>query len=287
MIPEPVPGETSVLVVGAGLMGAGIAQIAAMVGYQVAVVDRTESFLEGGRVRVRESLDRFAHRGGARPEDVEERMVWSPDLEPAARRADLVIEAVTEDLALKQALFHDLAHWTRDDVLLATNTSQFPIDSVADDCDAPERVAGMHWSNPPPLMPLVEVIRGPRSDPSAITASQAFVRSCGKDVVTCEKDVPGFIANRYSGALFTEAMRLVDEGVASPAEIDAVARVVLGHRMGPIETLDFVGLDTALKGLGALGAHYGGGRFCTPPVLLDLVAKGDYGKKSGSGFYRA
>jgi 3-hydroxybutyryl-CoA dehydrogenase len=214
-------------------------------------------------------------------------MVWSTALEPAARRADLVIEAITEDLGAKKSLFALLAQWTRADVLLATNTSQFPIEQVASGCSAPHRVAGMHWSNPPPVMPLVEVIRGDSSANSAVEAAQEFVRTCGKDVVTCEKDVPGFIANRYSGALFTEAMRLVDEGVADPADIDKVARRVLGHRMGPLETLDFVGLDTALLGFTRMNEHYGGGRFLPPPILERLVGEGNFGRKTGSGFYES
>ncbi|WP_199435398.1 3-hydroxyacyl-CoA dehydrogenase family protein [Qaidamihabitans albus] len=288
-IPDPVPGRTRVLVVGAGLMGAGIAQTAAMAGYDVEVVDQSASFLTTAQSRVRDSLDRFARRpeyGGDAPHAVADRIVWSTDLERAAGISDLVIEAISEDLEAKQSLFQDLADWTADTVLLATNTSQFPIGKVAATCQAPERVAGMHWSNPPPMMPLVEVIRADASEPSAVTAAQAFVRTCGKEVVTCEKDVPGFIANRFSGALFTEAMRLVDEGVADPADIDAVARLVLGHRMGPIETLDFVGLDTALRGFTTMNAYYGGGRFYPPPVLAELVSQGHFGRKTGSGFYQ-
>jgi 3-hydroxybutyryl-CoA dehydrogenase len=289
-IPLPIPGRTTVLVVGAGLMGAGIAQTAAMSGYCVEVVDQGADLLENARERVRVSLERFERRDEYDGDDsttVDQRISWSTELDSAMGRAQLVIEAITEDLKAKQALFQQLAAGSAESVLLASNTSQFPISAVAATCPAPERVVGMHWSNPPPVMPLVEIIRGEGSHDSAVNAAQAFVRSCGKDVVTCERDVPGFIANRYSGALFTEAMRLVDEGVASAADIDAVARVVLGHHMGPLETLDFVGLDTALKGFTSLNNHYGGGRFLPPPILKTLVARGHYGRKAGGGFYEA
>jgi 3-hydroxybutyryl-CoA dehydrogenase len=182
-------------------------------------------------------------------------------------------------------LFAKLGDWCPKDVILATNTSQFRIGQIAEPCKSSERVIGMHWSNPPPLMMLIEIIVSSATSNDVLEATLGFVKSCGRSSVVCRKDVPGFISNRMSTVLFMEAARLVDEGIATPADIDAVARLMYGHKMGPISTLDLAGLDTALLTAKALSEHYGGDRFTPPEALKELVNQGRFGRKTGAGFY--
>jgi 3-hydroxybutyryl-CoA dehydrogenase len=284
----PMRQVSRVLVVGAGLMGGGIAQVAAQAGFDVDLVDTSDAALETGRGRIEDSLARLVRKGLLGEDEAglaSARLSLHTDLEAAARRADLVVEAIVEELEPKQDLFERLGQWCGEDVVLGTNTSQFRIERVGERCEHPERVIGMHWSNPPPLMMLVELILSPHTSATTLEATRRYLDASHREHVVCRKDVPGFISNRMSTALFMEAARLVDEGVASPAEIDAVARLMYGHKMGPIATLDLAGLDTALKVATALTEHYGGDRFAPPPVLADLVAEGHFGRKSGSGFY--
>lgn len=276
-----------VLVVGAGLMGAGIAQVAAASGFQVTLVDNAKAALDGAQTRIADSLVRLERSGRLQeePATVQSRIAYALVPEQAARNADLVIEAIVEALEPKQALFHSLGQWCPADVVLATNTSQFQIDRVAARCAGPERVIGMHWSNPPPLMMLVEIIKGPRTGAETLQATVDFVSACDRQSVVCHKDVPGFISNRMSTVLFMEAARLVDEGIATAEDIDAVARLMYGHRMGPLTTLDLAGLDTALMCATALHEHYGGDRFAPPAILHSLVEGRRFGRKTGGGFY--
>jgi 3-hydroxybutyryl-CoA dehydrogenase len=276
-----------VLVVGSGLMGAGIAQVAATAGFQVDLVDAQQGALEQARERIISSLTRLERAGKLKdaPERILDRLQFGLDLERAARNADLVIEAIIEALEPKQTLFAKLGDWCPGDVVLATNTSQFRIGQIAEPCKSPERVIGMHWSNPPPLMMLVEIIVSPVTADDVLEATLGFVKACDRSSVVCRKDVPGFISNRMSTVLFMEAARLVDEGIATPADIDAVARLMYGHKMGPISTLDLAGLDTAVLTATALAEHYGGDRFTPPEALKDLVKQGKFGRKTGAGFY--
>jgi 3-hydroxybutyryl-CoA dehydrogenase len=276
-----------VLVVGSGLMGAGIAQVAATSGFQADLVDAQQGALDQARERIISSLSRLERAGKLKdaPESILARITFGLDLERAARNADLVIEAIVEALEPKQTLFAKLGDWCPKDVVLATNTSQFRIGQIAEPCKSPERVIGMHWSNPPPLMMLVEIIISSATSNDVLEATLGFVKSCDRSSVVCRKDVPGFISNRMSTVLFMEAARLVDEGIATPADIDAVARLMYGHKMGPISTLDLAGLDTALLTATALSEHYGGDRFAPPEALKELVNQGRFGRKTGAGFY--
>ncbi|MTD52896.1 3-hydroxyacyl-CoA dehydrogenase family protein [Amycolatopsis pithecellobii] len=277
-----------VLVVGAGLMGSGIAQVAAQGGFQVTLVDTGEEVLARGLARIEDSLTRLVRSGRlgeVAAADARARIGTTTDLVEAARGADLVIEAIVEDLDAKQALFAKLGDSCRPDVVLATNTSQFQISRIAEPCERPERVIGVHFSNPPPLMTLVEVILGDHTSEAALEVTREFLAACDREIVLCRKDVPGFISNRLSTALCMEAARLVDEGIATPEDVDKVARLMYGHKMGPIATLDLAGLDTALRVSTALSEHYGGDRFTPPPILAQLVEQSRYGNKSGAGFY--
>jgi 3-hydroxybutyryl-CoA dehydrogenase len=277
-----------VMVVGSGLMGSGIAQVAAQGGYRVVIVDNDRAALERAEVRIADSLARFVRSSVLTTEEAScarALIVTEMDVEAGARSADLVIEAIVEDIEPKQRLFTDLDAMCAPDVLLATNTSQFQIARVAENCKRPDRVIGMHWSNPPPLMKLVELIVGPDTSSGAVEGAVRFLDSVDRRHVLCLKDVPGFISNRMSTALFMEGARLVDEGIATAEDVDLVARLMFGHKMGPLETLDLGGLDTALKVSTALDDYYGGDRFTPPDLLKQHVAAGRMGRKSGSGFY--
>lgn len=278
----------NVTVVGAGQMGSGIAQVSAQAGFDVALVDVSDAALSAGLAGIDNSLARLVRSErldveGARI--ARRRITGTTLLKDAAQRSILIVEAVPEALDLKQDLFARLDAWCEPDVVLASNTSQFQISKIAEKCVRPDRVIGMHWSNPPPLMRLVEVILGAQTSQTALKITTEFLVACEREFVICQKDVPGFISNRLSTALFMEAARLVDEGVATAEDVDAVARLMYGHAMGPIATLDLAGLDTALKVSTALSEHYGGDRFTPPPILARLVEQGRYGRKSGSGFY--
>lgn len=282
---EPV---SHVTVVGAGLMGAGIAQVIATSGRDVALVDPYPGALDRGLAQIDDSLARFVRSEKLTTEQAEAtraRLRPVEQVDEVAPDTDLVVEAIVEDLDAKQELFTRLDEVCGPDVILATNTSQFPIGDVGATVSRPDRVIGMHWSNPPPLMRLVEVIVGPHTSDAVVDATVGFLTSVDRESVLCRKDVPGFISNRLSTVLFMEAVRLVDEGVATPQDVDRVAQMMYGHKMGPITTLDLAGLDTALKVSTALDEHYGGDRFAPAPVLADLVARGRHGRKSGAGFY--
>lgn len=280
-------GDKHIMVVGAGLMGSGIAQVAAQAGFSVTLVDSMAGALENARARILRSVSRLTQAGKlSEPEQAAlSRIAFTTDLSKDAPHADLVIEAIIEQLAPKQDLFARLDRLCRPEITLATNTSQFQISKIAELCEKRDRVVGMHWSNPPPMMPLVEIIAGRDTSGATLESTRAFVKACGKASVTCAKDVPGFISNRLSTVLFMEAIRLVEEEIATPEDIDAVARLMFGHRMGPIATLDLAGLDTALHVSTALDAHYGGTRFTPPQLLKTMVNDGKFGRKSGAGFH--
>lgn len=269
-------------------MGAGIAQVAALAGYQVALADSTGEALDAARLRIADSLGRMSRRGLIGEEagiHAQDRLSFHTSLEEVVSGRWLVVEAIVEDLTVKRAVFTELDRLSLPDVVLATNTSQYPIHEVAEPCVHKGRVLGMHWSNPPPLMPLVELIVSEETTARSLELALDFLERCGKESVVCRRDVPGFISNRLSTALFMEAVRLVDEGVATAAEVDLVATKMFGHRMGPLATLDLAGIDTALMVSSALQEAYGGDRFTPPPLLHRLVDEGRFGRKSGSGFF--
>lgn len=282
---RPISGP--VLVIGSGLMGSGIAQVIATAGYHVRLTDVSRKALDIAQTRIADSLSRLVASGRMEsdiPETALERIEFDEYAPSALNEVDLVLESVVEDLEVKREIFQDLDARTGSEVLLATNTSQFPIGKIAGGASSPERIIGMHWSNPPPLMPLVEVIPSAKTSDEAFNQCIDFVHSCGHRTVVCRKDVPGFISTRLYQALVLEAMRIVDDGLASAEEVDDVARYMHGHKMGPLAALDFAGLDTALSVSKELADHYGP-RFLASPVLSRLVDAGHTGRKSGRGFY--
>jgi 3-hydroxybutyryl-CoA dehydrogenase len=276
-----------VAVIGAGTMGTGIAQVAARAGYRTAIYDAAEGAARRSLERIAEALSRTVERGkctAQEREDALSRLSTANDLESAAGEADLVIEAAPEDLALKRELFGRLSGAARGDAILASNTSSLPISAIAAAARHPARVIGLHFFNPVPVMKLLEIVQGERTDPMVVTACRAVGARLGKEVVVV-RDAPGFATSRLGIALALEAMRMVEEGVASVEEIDRAIELGYGHPMGPLKLTDHVGLDVRLAIADHLLSELGE-RFRPPQVLRRMVRAGKLGKKTGEGFYK-
>jgi len=276
-----------VLVAGAGTMGTGIAQVAARAGYRTEIFDVASGAAQRAVERVSDSLSRALEKGrctAAEREEALQRLAVAADLDAAAALADLIVEAAPEDLELKKQLFARLSKAARPEAILATNTSSLPITAIAAAAKGPERVVGLHFFNPVPAMKLLEIIHGERTHPMVVTAARAFGARLGKEVVVI-RDAPGFATSRLGIALAMEAIRMVEEGVASAEEIDRAIELGYGHPMGPLKLTDQVGLDVRLAIAEHLTAELGE-RFRPPQLLRRLVRAGKLGKKSGEGFYK-
>ncbi|HEY6910973.1 MAG TPA: 3-hydroxyacyl-CoA dehydrogenase family protein [Myxococcales bacterium] len=276
-----------VLVVGAGTMGTGIAQVASRAGYRTAVFDVAPGAARKSLDRIRDSLERAVEKGRCTAQERDEalgRLTASGNLEADAAEADLVVEAAPEDLQLKRELFARISKVARAEAILATNTSSLPITAIAAAAKGPERVVGLHFFNPVPAMKLLEIVQGERTHPMVVTAARAVGARMGKEVVVV-RDAPGFATSRLGIALAMEAIRMLEEGVASAEEIDRAIELGYGHPMGPLKLTDHVGLDVRL----AIAEHLTdelGERFRPPQLLRRMVRAGKLGKKSGEGFYR-
>lgn len=275
-----------VLVVGAGTMGAGIAQVVASSGLEVSLVDVSDEAVARGRGRIERALGRSVAKGrleAAEAQTTLDRLRTGSDLESEAARTDHVIETVVEDLAVKTDVLARLDAACGDHVVLASNTSQFSISRLAAATGRPDRVIGSHWFNPPPLMDLIEVVRGVRTSDATLATTLELAARYGKQTVLCLKDTPGFITSRLMVALALEAARIVDEGVAGAADVDKACTLAFNHAMGPLDTIDFSGLDVTLHVADAMRASYGS-RFLAPQNLRALVSAGQLGRKTGQGF---
>ncbi|PYE53067.1 3-hydroxyacyl-CoA dehydrogenase family protein [Deinococcus yavapaiensis] len=272
-------------VIGAGQMGAGIAQVAAQAGFTVVLRDVEERFLQRGRSVIERSLAKLHEKGklDATPEDVIGRVSFTTALEDFAA-CDVVVEAIVEDEAVKKALFADLGRIVQPSGILASNTSSIPITSLATASGRPERFIGMHFMNPVPLMALVEVIRGyATSDETAAFVVDA-ARRMGKTPLSCN-DFPGFVSNRVLMPMINEAIQCVMEGVAEPEAIDGIMKLGMNHPMGPLTLADFIGLDTCLAIMEVLHRGLGDDKYRPSPLLRKMVQAGLLGRKSGRGFY--
>jgi 3-hydroxybutyryl-CoA dehydrogenase len=275
-----------VVVVGGGTMGNGIAQVVAGAGLEVTIVDVDEGALERARKRIDRSLERFvkSERVSAKEADATRaRIATTTDLDAAAKAADHAIETVIEDIDVKTDVLGRLDAACRDDVILASNTSQFPISALAAATSRPDRVIGSHWFNPPPMMDLIEVIRGVATSDETLATTLGLAERYGKRTVVCQKDTPGFITSRLIVTLALEAMRIVEEGIADPDDVDLACVKAFNHAMGPIDTMDYSGLDTTLRVADNMRNTYGE-RFLAPQNLRALVNAGRLGRKSGTGF---
>jgi 3-hydroxyacyl-CoA dehydrogenase len=284
------PGETPVAVIGAGIMGAGIAQIFAQAGYPVRLQARKRETLEAALRRVRVNQDELIQHellGTGDAEAARGRITVTQDLKDALAGAAFVSENIPEQLAPKQALFAEMDRLTPPDTVLSTNTSSLPITEVAHDTKHPERVVGFHWFNPPHLIPLVEVIRGARTGDAAFDETYRLAQAIGKSPIRVQKDTPGFVGNRLQRALEREFFSLERNGTCSREDLEVALKQGLGFRwsvVGPFEHADLAGVDTHAATLAFLFPLLANDT--TPPSLFaDLVAQGRLGVKSGAGVY--
>lgn len=278
---------TRVAVLGAGTMGNGIAQVCAMAGYEVALHDPQPGAVERAVETIRANLEKGVERGkvSAEMRDLAlGALRGAPSAANAASAADLVIEAAPESMALKTSIFGELSRAAPPHAILATNTSSLSVSRIAEATGRPERVIGLHFFNPVHIMKLLEVVRGRETAEETVDASLAFARRIGKEPIVVT-DTPGFASSRLGVVLGLEAMRMVEQGVASPADIDKAMELGYNHPMGPLRLTDLVGLDVRLGIAEYLHGELGGEQYRPPEILRRMVAEGKLGKKSGEGFY--
>jgi len=276
-----------VAVLGAGTMGAGIAQVCAQMGCDVALYDVEDALAEKGRGRIEAFLQKGVEKGKVEPGDMDAalgRVRPTSDFARATADADLVVEAVPENLELKRKIFGNLAETAPATAILATNTSSLPIGDIARGNPAADRIVGMHFFNPVPLMKLLELVVGGDTAAETVDAARGFGERLGKEVIVV-RDAPGFASSRLGICLAMEAIRMVEQGVASPEDIDRAMVFGYGHPMGPLKLTDLVGCDVRM----AIGEHLAAAldapHFRPPELLRNMVADGKLGKKSGRGFY--
>lgn len=276
----------NIMIIGAGFMGAGIAQVAAEVGYGVSLYDISEAAVEKGMAAVDKNLNRKVEKGRITADEMaaaKALIVKSLNLEDASK-ADLVIEAVYENFAVKKEIFEKLDAICGTECILASNTSSIPITQLAATVNRPDKFIGMHFFSPVPVMKLVELIRGIKTTEETIVAVEEVAAKMGKISVRV-KDVPGFLVNRINNALRQEAYKCMEEGVATPEDIDKALKNGLNHPMGPFELADFVGLDVGYSIINNLYEGYKDSKWCPNMTLEKLVLSGDLGRKSGKGWY--
>ncbi|MEZ5186418.1 MAG: 3-hydroxyacyl-CoA dehydrogenase family protein [Candidatus Nanopelagicales bacterium] len=274
-------------VVGAGLMGAGIAQVSAVAGHDVVLQDVSDGAAGRGRDGIAMSLAKFAEKGKISVEDSAaalERVHTTTDLD-AMSEVEIVVEAVFEKIEIKSEIFERLDRICGDGTLLATNTSAIPITTIAAVTSRPEQVVGTHFFSPVPLMKLCELVRGYKTADESLDRARAFAEGIGKTVVVVNRDVAGFVTTRLITALSMEAIALVESGVATAEDVDVACRLGFGHAMGPLETADMTGVDIILNATSNIYTDTQDEKFNPPEVLRRMVVAGDLGRKSGKGFY--
>jgi len=277
-----------VAVLGAGLMGHGIAQVSAQAGYDVSLLDVKQDYVDRGMSMIRESLARFVAKktiDSQTSDAILRRIRPTTDLRSAVEGCQLVIEAATEDSKLKLDLYRRASEYLPPGAILASNTSSISITLLGSATKNPENVVGMHFFNPPQLMPLIELIRGARTSDSTVETVRAVAKEMGKETVLCKKDSPGFIVNRILMPALNEATLLLNEGVADPEDIDKAITLGLNWPMGPLRLLDYVGLDTALGISEVFMQEFEDSKYRPSPVIRQMVRAGLLGRKSGKGFY--
>ena len=275
-----------VAIIGSGTMGHGIAQLVTSNGYEACLTDISNELLEKAKSKIVGSLDKFVQKEkitkAVRDEAIA-KLKLTTNLSEAVKDADLVIEAVSENLDLKKKIFKDLDKMTKPEAILASNTSQYSITEIGTVLADPSRIIGMHFFNPPVMMKLIEIVKGGKTGEKTLNDVLEFSKKVGKETVVC-KDSQGFITTRVLVALRLECYRIHDEGIATKEDIDKALKLAFGHPMGQFELADFSGLDIEVPICESLAKAHGE-RFNPPKSLKDLVKAGRYGKKNGKGWY--
>lgn len=277
----------NVTVIGAGLMGSGIAYVAGVSGRNVTIVDQEQQFVDSGIGKIKDQIKEGIQRGKMSPFDGEklsQRFKSSINLEEAVKGSDLVIEAVFENMEVKKKIFTDLGKFTQSGCVLASNTSTLSITEIASVVDNPDLVAGLHFFSPVAAMKLVEVIKGEKTSEGTMDKLRSFTDQIGKTAVTV-KDAPGFLVNRLAIPMLNEAVKLLDSGIASPEDIDKAMVMGLNHPVGPFTLADFTGLDVALAGMQTLERAFGE-HYKPSETLVNMVKEGKLGMKTKEGFYK-
>lgn len=277
----------TISVLGLGIMGHGIAQVAAQSGFQVSAYDINEEVIQKGLNSIRSGLERQIRKGKISESEgktIISRIAPSIDLIETVKSAEVVIEAIPEILELKKETFRKIDEALKSESIIATNTSQFSITELASVTTRADRFIGMHWFNPPQVMRLVELVRGLETSDSTVETILTLCRQFGKETIVCLKDTPGFITTRMLNAFLAEAYRVVEEGIATVEDVDKAAKLAFNHPMGPLELADFSGLDTALRTAMALEAVYGD-RYKPTHTMRNLVSAGHLGRKTKRGWH--
>lgn len=275
------------MVIGAGLMGSGIAQVAAQAGWDVTLRDLDDAATARGVDAVEKSLARFAAKGTISAEQADQavaRITTTTDLDAAAD-ADVVVEAVFESIDVKRDVFRALDKICKGDAVLATNTSAIPITQIAAVTERPESVVGTHFFSPVPMMKLCELVRGLKTSDETLATARAFAEEVGKTCIVVNRDVAGFVTTRLITALVVEAVKLVENGVVSAEDLDIACKLGFGHAMGPLATADMTGVDILAHAARNIYTDTADPKFFPPELMQRMVAAGDLGRKSGKGFY--
>ncbi|MDP6640219.1 MAG: 3-hydroxybutyryl-CoA dehydrogenase [Candidatus Poseidoniaceae archaeon] len=280
-------GISSIAVLGAGQMGNGITQVAAVAGYQVIMVDIEQEFVDRGMAAINQSLDKLVAKERLSQDDADsaKSRISTAVERSACANVDLVVEAIPEIPELKFSTFAELDQICKPETILASNTSSISIDAIAAATNRPSQVIGMHFMNPVPIMKLVEIINGSQTSDAVNAAVVDAAEAMGKTALSCN-DSPGFVSNRILCPMLNEAILTLQEGVAEPEAIDGIMKLGMNHPIGPLALSDLIGLDTVLHIMNVLHEGLGEDKYAPAPLLIEMVEQGKLGRKSGMGFFQ-